>query len=461
MDSRAAISRLSRFHQGRARPCPYDRSRVRVGIVHIGLGAFARAHLAAYTDELLAQGHLEWGICGISMRSAAVRDALEPQDGLYCLIERGSNAIRIIGSVVRCLVEPEAPAAVRLAIQDPAIRIVTLTVTESGYGLYSPTIQLLTDALAMRRAEGWAPFSVICLDNIAGTGSTVRAQVVERARGVDPSLAAWIEDHVAFPRAMVDRMVPRTTETDRRLVRQELGVIDAWPVVAEPYSQWLLEDDFPTGRPAWENAGVTFVSDVRPWEAIKLRVLNAGHLALACLGMLMGYSRVSGAARDLALNRYVEQMLLEEVGPALSKPKGFDLEAYVAVAIERFSNPTLGYLAAQTVSGGSLKLHARLVPSVVALGGNSADRLALAFAAWIRVVAGPLAKQVADPNLERIQDAASNGPRDPASVAGRVLATQNFFEGLVHQGRFSDRVCELCEVLAEQGVVAALSRVEA
>ncbi len=428
--------------------------------MHIGLGAFARAHLAVYTDEVLARGHFDWGICGVSMRSAAVRDALEPQAGLYTVVELGSDTPRVIGSVIRCLVEPEDPQRVRRALLDPAIRIATLTVTEAAYAPESPTIRLLVDALAMRFEAGHEPFAVLCLDNISGTGSAVRELVVEAARAVDESLAVSIADTVAFPRAIGDRMVPRTTDADRRMVRRNTGVKDAWPVVAEPYRQWVLEDDFPAGRPPWEETGATFVHDVGPWEGVKFQMLNAGHFTLACLGMLAGYERVSDAAQDSSLRQHLERLLLDEIARAIRRPEGFDLASYVATTIRRFGNPDLGYTAARTVSGGSLKLRARVIPSVVALAGRGADRLALTIAAWIRIMVGPLSALVTDPCLERIKTAASVGPPDARSIAFRVLTTSGLFEELRPLGNFSDRVCRLSSEIADNGVRAALDGVD-
>lgn len=440
---------------GSARPCPFDRSRVQVGIVHIGLGAFARAHLAVYTHEVLAKGDLDWGICGISMRSASVRNALAPQGGLYTLLEHGSQP-RIIGSVVRCLVEPEAPRLARQALLDPAVRVVTSTVTESGYEADGPVVRLLVDSLAARRAAGVSPFTVLCLDNIQGTGATVRSRVLERAREESASLATWIEEHVPFPRSMVDRMVPRTTARHRGQAREALGVVDAWPVACERFRQWVIEDDFPSGRPDWESAGASFVRDAAPWEELKLRMFNAGHLALACLAMLTGRDHIAAAASDPILRSWVERLLRHEVAPTLRTPDGLDLERYLASMLERLENAELGYLATQTASNGSLKLRARLLPSVLDLRGRGADRLALIFAAWIHIVTGADSTRISDPNMERIRAARSAGPRDARSVARRVLAIPGLFDEIQSLEGFAERVCDLAALVAAQGIIPAL-----
>lgn len=432
---------------------------MRIGIAHLGLGAFARAHLAVYTHEVLASGHLAWGICGISLRSPSVRDALTPQGGLYTLLEQGSEP-RIIGSILRCLFEPESPGATRKVLTDPAVRIVTSTVTESGYEPEGPTVRLIVDALATRRAAGVPPFAVLCLDNIAGTGATVRTHVLQNARARSTRLATWIDERVPFPRSMVDRMVPRTTHHHRRQARETLGVVDTWPVACERFRQWVIEDDFPGGRPDWESAGATFVQDAAPWEDLKLRVFNAGHLALACLGILAGHSTMAGAAADPVLFQWVTRLLREDVAPTLRPPDGLDLERYVATTLERFQNAALGYQTSQTASNGAAKLRARLLPTVLAQRGQGAERLALVFAAWIRIAAGPASVRVTDAHAERIRAAAASGPQDAGSVAHRVLAIPALFDELGSAGGFTDRVCELVDLLAEQGIMPALRRTD-
>ena len=444
---------------GDARPCPYDRSRVRVGIVHLGLGAFARAHLAVYTHEVLARGDLDWGICGISLRHPSVRDALTPQGGLYTLLEHGSEP-RVIGSIVGCLCEPEAPQLARQMLFDSGVRVVTCTVTESGYEPEGPTIRLLADALASRRAAGVPPFAVLCLDNIRGTGATLRARVLQRARMESASLTTWIEEHVAFPRSMVDRMVPRTTDAQRREVRDALGVVDAWPVACEPFRQWVIEDDFPAGRPEWESVGAQLVSNAAPWEDLKLRVFNAGHLALALLAILTGRADIAEAAGDPVICGWVERLLRQEVAATLDRPEGLDLDEYLATTFDRFRNAALGYQAIQTASGGSLKLHARLLPSVLALGGRGADRLALIFAAWIHTVSGDPPARVTDPNMERIRAARSGGPRDARSLARRILAIPGLFDELRSLESFAERVCDFALLLAEAGIMPALRQAD-
>jgi len=443
----------------RLEPTSFDRSRVEVGIVHIGLGVFARAHLAAYTQRVLEMGELEWGICGVSMRSAAVRDALEPQRCLYSLVEAGTSRLSVIGSVVRCLVEPEEPVAVRRAIADPAVRIVSLTVTEAGYGPSAPAIRLIVDALAARFAKGRAPFTVLCLDNLLGTGGAVRALAVERARRIEPALASWIGEQVSFPRTVVDRIVPRTADADRALVRDRFGVRDRWPVIAEAHSQWVLEDDFPCGRPSWERAGATVVEDAAPWEAVKFQIVNASHFALACLGMLAGYGLICDATRDPALESFVRRLLFLEVSRAIAPPPSFGLSTHVDETVRRFQDPALGYLAAKTVSNGSTKIATRLTPTVETLSrhGQGVEHLALVVAAWIRIVTGPLARDVEDPALPRIRRIVSSSSGDPVRATAGMFAAPGLLDPLGSIGGFAERVAEHSDVLAKQGIGAALA----
>ena len=288
----------------------YDRGALATGIVHLGVGAFHRAHQAVYTEAVLEAGDLRWGIAAVSLRSAATRDALAPQDGLYTVNRRGAeDGMQVIGGITRLLVAPEAPDVVLDALAAPDTRIVTLTVTEKAYcrdgasgaldeahpdvrfdlaNASSPrsVLGLLAAGIARRRGAGLPPFTVLCCDNLPSNGRTVYGLLVAFARLRDRDLAAFIAADVACPDTMVDRIVPATTDADRVRVESALGLHDAWPVVAEPFSQWVIEDRFPAGRPAWEMAGATMVGDVAPFEAMKLRLLNASHSGLAYLGYL-------------------------------------------------------------------------------------------------------------------------------------------------------------------------------
>lgn len=339
-----------------------------IGIVHFGVGNFHRSHQAMYVDRLLAAGAHDWAICGIGLleRDARMRDALEGQDGLYTLAERepdGTDRVSVIGSIRRFLHAPDDPAAVLEQLVDPGVRIVSLTVTEGGYvcdptngrlpqddplvveevagGLESPRTAFgwIVAALRERRARGTAPFTVMSCDNIQGNGRVARASVEGVARLVDPGLADWIAAEVAFPSTMVDRITPVTTQADIDRVVAVLGVEDAWPVACEPFTQWVVEDVFVQGRPPLEDVGALLVRDIDPYEAIKLRLLNASHQALAYVGQLAGYTFVHEAVTDPRIASYVRDYMEQEAVPTLEVPAGFDLAGYIDELFVRFGNP--------------------------------------------------------------------------------------------------------------------------
>ncbi|MCA0047844.1 mannitol dehydrogenase family protein [Mesorhizobium sp. B283B1A] len=401
-------------------PPSYDRSRVTPGIVHLGVGAFHRAHQAAYVDDCLTAGETDWGIIGVSLRSPDTRDALAPQDGLYTLAVRssGEEELRVIGSIGSMLVAPEDPGAVLAALSDPRTRIVTLTITEKAYlraaggGLDAahPDIVhdlanpqrprtahgFLTEALARRRAAGTPPFTVLCCDNLPANGATLHHLLIEFAQLRDGSpdansstrLAGHIADEVAFPSSMVDRIVPATTDADRARIAVELGAEDAWPVMTEPFRQWVIEDNFPAGRPSWEKFGVTMVGDVAPFEDMKLRLLNGAHSGIAYLGLLSGHATVDRAFADPAIRQFVDALWAEAI-PTLPEDAGLDTSAYTAELTERFSNTALAHRTAQIANDGSQKLPQRIVASAVECmeAGTEFVHLTLVIAAWIAACA--------------------------------------------------------------------------
>lgn len=387
----------------------YDRTRFAPGIVHLGVGAFHRAHQAAYVDDCLAAGETDWGIVGVSLRSADTRDALAPQNGLYTLAVRdsGGESLRVVGSILSLLVAPENPSAVLAALTDPRTRIVTLTITEKAYlraagggldathpdivhDLANPQMPktahgFLAESLARRRGAGTPPFTVLCCDNLPANGATLHRLLVEFAalRG-DASLASHIADTVAFPSSMVDRIVPATTDTDRTRMSDQLGVDDAWPVMTEPFCQWVIEDDFPAGRPFWERFGATMVGDVGPFEDMKLRLLNGAHSAIAYLGLLSGHATVDRAFADPAIRQFVDQLWAEAI-PTLPQDAGLDTADYTAQLAQRFSNAALAHRTAQIANDGSQKLPQRIVASAMerSEAGAVPEHLTLVVAAWI------------------------------------------------------------------------------
>lgn len=390
----------------------YDRDDVAPGIVHLGVGAFHRAHQAAYVDDCLAAGEAGWGIVGVSLRSADTRDALAPQDGLYTLAIRdsGGESLRVIGSIQSMLVAPEDPGAVLAALTDPRTRIVTLTITEKAYlraaggsldqahpnivhdlanpGSPRTAHGFLTEALARRRAAGTRPFTVLCCDNLPANGATLHRLLIEFAMLREAGLASHVANEVAFPSSMVDRIVPATTDADRARIGEELGVEDAWPVMTEPFCQWVVEDDFPAGRPDWEKFGVTMVADVGPFEDMKLRLLNGAHSGIAYLGLLSGHATVDRAFADPAIRQFVDALWAEAIS-TLPEDAGLDTSAYTAELAKRFSNTALAHRTAQIANDGSQKLPQRIVASALECleAGTELVHLTLVVAAWIAACA--------------------------------------------------------------------------
>lgn len=384
----------------------YDRTAVTPGIVHLGVGAFHRAHQAAVTDDCLAAGELNWGITAASLRSPATRDALAPQDGLYTLALRAdTEELRVVGSIGRVLVAPENPATLLDAMTTAATRIVSLTITEKGYGVdasgtlkqgdpdiahdladpQAPRTALgfVVEALARRRAAGLAPFTVLSCDNLAHNGRVLHRALTEYATARDAGLGAYVADRVSCPSAMVDRIVPATTAADRAAISSRLGVRDAWPVLAEPFFQWVIEDRFPKGRPGWERSGAEFTADVAPFEAMKLRLLNGAHTTLAAMGRLAGYDTVAGAMADPVIRAFV-RAYWDQVGPTV--PVHIDVAAYTARLTVRFDNVALQHKLAQIATDASQKVPQRILQPLRDLRARQMPQgaVVLAVAAWLR-----------------------------------------------------------------------------
>ncbi|MGL4975540.1 MAG: mannitol dehydrogenase family protein, partial [Bosea sp. (in: a-proteobacteria)] len=372
-------------------------------IVHLGLGAFARAHLAAYTQDANASTGESWRITGVSLQRPDMRDALAPQHGLYTLVTRAPEGAqhRIIDVVHDVLVAPENPAAVIAVMSEPDTQIVSLTVTEKGYCHDPATGQLRLDhpdiahdlahpdaprssigflvaGLSARRAKGLNPFTVLCCDNLPSNGAVLRGLVLEFAQQRDMGLAAWIAKEGAFPSSMVDRIVPATTASDIAETEAALGLHDAAPVMAEPFSQWVIEDKFVAWRPAWEHVGAQMVQQVEPFEFMKLRLLNGAHSTLAYLGYLAGHETVAEASADPALADMLK-CLWAEIIPTVPQPPRVDLEAYTVALLARFQNPAIRHRTWQIAMDGSQKLPQRLLGTISdrLKAGKSIDTLSL------------------------------------------------------------------------------------
>lgn len=470
----------------------YDRGTLVVGIVHLGVGAFHRAHQAVYTDDALARSFGPWGISGVSLRSPDTRDALGPQDGLYSVAVRGpeGDALRVIGCLTELLVAPEDPAAVLERLTRPSVRVVTLTVTEKGYchdpatgnlneqhpdivhDLANPAaprsaVGFLAEALARRRQAGTAPFTVLSCDNLPGNGDTTAKILCRFATLRDAEFGGWVADHVAFPNSMVDRIVPATTDADRTMVSAALGVEDAWPVMTEPFSQWVVEDRFPAGRPAWEEHGVEMVADVHPYETMKLRLLNGSHSTLAYLGYLAGYETVSDTMADPAFTRLIRALMDKESGPTLHMPPGADLERYKDALIARFHNPALRHRTWQIAMDGTQKLPQRLLGTIRdrLASGQPIDRLALGVAAWMRYVSGTDEKgqpiDVRDPLAPQLAAIAAEAGGSPDALATALFGLSGVFGAdLPRDPRFTGPVTAALRRLYAEGsrtVVASMS----
>lgn len=439
-----------------ASPPGYERARSRVGIVHLGVGNFFRAHQAVYTDDCLRAGETGWAIHGTSLRSADTRDALAPQDGLYAVVERdgAEERARIVGSLKELSVAPEDPAALVARMADPAVRIVTSTVTEKAYlrdakgdlDLSHPDIAhdlgnldrpktvhgFIAAALRARRAASVAPFTVLCCDNLPDNGGTLRKLSLQFAEALGGDFRAFVESEVAFPSTMVDRIVPATTDADRARIAERLGLEDAWPVFTEPFMQWVVEDRFTAGRPRWEDHGAEMVADVKPYEEMKLRLLNGAHSGMAYLGVLSGREMVADAFGDPLIRRFVDA-LWGEAAATLSPL--LDTEAYRAALSRRFANTAIRHRCAQIAMDGSQKLPQRVIATSRErlAEGRSADALMLVPAAWIaaaeqrgRQLAGGLFTDPLDGKLADIfarGHGAESTVRDVFAAAGFSVAS--------------------------------------
>ena len=454
---RLAQATLAQLPAAVARP-RYDRAEVRTGIVHLGVGAFHRAHQAVFADDCLTAGATDWGITAASLRSAATRDALAPQDGLYTLAlrENDRQALRVIGSIGQTLVAPEGPGALLAAMVDPAVRIVTLTVTEKGYTANVASGDLRTDdpgvqhdlanpgaprtalgfavqALALRRTAGVKPFTLLSCDNLPGNGHLLHRVLTQFAEARSPDLGRFVAGEVTCPACMVDRIVPATTDADRAMIAERLGLQDAWPVLAEPFFQWVIEDRFPTGRPEWEGSGVEFASNVAPYEEMKLRLLNGAHSTIAAMGLVSGHATVAAAFGNPVIRALIGAYWAE-VAPAIAP--GIDVAGYTARLTSRFDNRALHHKSAQIATDASLKVPQRIIAPLRDLFamGRPTPILCFALAAWIRSCQGAddsgAAMPLNDPQL--LGWAGLPGPQVPVAATVRAFATfaQVFGAGL-------------------------------
>jgi mannitol 2-dehydrogenase len=474
-------------------PVPsYDRSRVQVGIVHFGVGGFHRAHQAAYVDELMNHGEgLDWGICGVGVMpsDAAMAAALTPQDGLYTMVIKRSDGHlepRIIGSIVKLIYAPESPEAVLDVLSAEQTRIVSLTITEGGYNVNQATHEFIrddpaivadlasdavpttvfgyiTEALQRRRRNGVPPFTIVSCDNIQSNGHVARRSFTAFAELKDPDLASWIRQHVRFPNSMVDRITPVTTAADRIQLHELFGIEDNWPVVCEPFTQWVLEDSFSLGRPPLQDVGVQLVPDVEPYELMKLRLLNAGHQAIAYFGYLLGHRYVHEAATDPELVTYLRAYMDREATPTLLPVPGVDLDAYKRGLVERFANPEIRDTVARLCAESTDRIPKWVVPVIrhnLTTGGPISHATAIV-ASWARYAEGVDEQGEPIEIVDRLGTAVGAAARGYAADPLALVEMTELFGDLAASRRFRDEYLRLSASIHELGVARTLDDLNA
>lgn len=463
----------------------HEPSTTPAGIVHLGLGAFFRAHGAVYIAEAMTASGGDWGIIGVSLQSSGTRDKLQPQGWAYTALELAPDGEKpqVVTVLRDVLVAPENPQAVLDAMAAPDVKIVSLTVTEKGYCHEPSTGRLnrthpdivhdlatplprsapgfLVRALAARKAAGLPPFTVLCCDNLPENGRVVRGVVLELARLMEPELADWIAADGAFPSTMVDRIVPATTAADLDRLQALTGYRDEAPVMHEPFRQWVVEDDFVAGvRPDLGAAGAQLVDDVTPFEHMKLRMLNGTHSALAYLGYLAGYETIADTVADAAFSTFVKGLWRDEIIPALTPPPGVDLAAYANALHARYSNPAIRHRTWQIAMDGSQKLPQRILGTIAEnrVAGCEVPGLTLAVAAWMRYVSGRDERggviEVKDPLAPRL---AALWQDDPArTVTGFLALAEVFPATLRDDASFADDLTEALQKLVQNGARASV-----
>lgn len=460
-------------------------------IVHLGLGNFHRAHQAVYTSDALRAEPGPWGILAATNSSTRLVTALAAQDLLYAVAALSPAGVEVSVPAVHTglLIAAEDPSALVAAIAAPATKIVTLTVTESGYS-YSPesqglavdsadirhdlenpstphaTVGIIARGLHRRMTAGLPGLTVLSCDNLVANGRRTRQLVREFVEAMQvPELAHWIDENVTFPGTMVDRIVPATTDAVRALVSEKLHVVDAVPVPAEPFSMWVLEDEFAAGRPRWEAGGAIFCDDVRPYEVMKLRLLNGTHSLIAYLGLLAGQDFISEAIRVHFVEAAARRLIAEDLLPLPQTPSGIDLPSYVDQLFARFRNEALGHRTAQVASGGSVKLPQRIGPPILAnrRAGRMPQLLALTVAAYLCCMApldGQLvrgAERLKDPALRRLRELATESATY-AELAAAVFERGDIFDAEIGgDSEFAARVGELADLIRQHGVARAVA----
>jgi mannitol 2-dehydrogenase len=479
--------RTIEYWRGRLPVPAYDREMVTPGVVHFGVGGFHRAHQAMYHDRLMNEGTaLGWGICGVGVmpQDRRMKQALGAQDGLYTLVLKhgdGRYEPRVIGSIVEYLFAPDDPEAAIEKMAAETTRIVSLTVTEGGYNISDLTGEfdaanpdvirdlepgaaprtvfgLITEALSRRRKRGIAPFTVMSCDNLQGNGQLTRAAFTAFARLREPELGDWVERRVRFPNSMVDRITPVTTDADRAEIRERFGLDDLWPVVCEPYTQWVLQDAFTDGRPPYEQAGVQLVGDVEPYELMKLRLLNGSHQAMCYFAYLAGYRLVHEAAQDPLFRSFLLGYMDREASPTLPPVPGVNLGDYKHTLIERFSNPQVRDTIARLCAQSSDRIPKWVLPVVrqqLATGGEF-WRSAAVVASWARYAEGTDDHGEPIEVVDRFADSLTQLARRQREDPGAFIANRHLFGDLADDERFVTAYRSALASLHQRGARATL-----
>lgn len=487
---RLCANHLDQLEASVARP-HYNREGT-PGIVHLGVGAFHRAHQAVYTDAVMAQGSDAgmWMTAGVSLRSPDARQRLAPQDGLFTLRvqDTATDSVRVIGSLGRVLFAGDVSRELMALLTAATTRIVSMTITEKGYcrdtanggvdfGLEDiqhdlagkdvprTAIGWLAAAMQVRRRAGLAGLTLLSCDNLPGNGESLRAVLMSFCDRLEPGLCQWIENNVTFPSTMVDRIVPAMTGQAIDAVSQRIGMRDEAAVVTEPFSQWVIEDVFCRGRPAWERAGATMTRNIAPFETMKLRLLNGAHSALAYLGHLAGYTFVSECVADPAISRYIGAMMREEIAPTLVPPTDYVLDEYIDALLVRFANPRLQHRCLQIAMDGSQKIPQRQLNTIRArvAGGQSFERLALAVAAWMVFATGRDLRggrhEVDDPLASLFSAKVSHLAGNPTVLVDAMLSVEQVFGDLQGCAPFRESLIGYTTSLYANGAVSAIDAV--
>lgn len=468
----------------------YDVDSVKPGIVHLGIGAFHRAHQAFYTEAVMNQWGGDWGIVGCSLRSPSVRDQLAPQNNYYTLVER-SNAgekIQLMGAVRQTLVGPENPVELIDLMADANIKIISMTITEKGYchdpatgklnwqhpdiqhdlqNLQQPksAIGFLVAALQQRANSHATPVTLLSCDNLPNNGEVLEGVVLEFAEKISPALASWIKNTITFPGTMIDRIVPATTDEDRNEIEKIIGLRDEGMVLCEPFSQWVIEDKFANSRPAWEKVGALLVDDVQIFEKIKLRLLNGSHSLMAYTGYLAGFEYIYQVMQAPAFVNMVTQYMTEDAGLTIDPPKGFDIESYKQQLRDRFANRALKHRTWQIAMDGSQKLPQRILES---LRENLATEkpisiLCLAIAAWIRYVTAIDEKgqtiDVRDPFATELRQICAQYQNQPEPLVKAMFAFKPVFgEDLIQSEKAINQTINWLTAFYAEGVLATVEK---